>query len=119
MVGSSSTMAMRRDIAGEYSPSRAHPNACHRFARNARRLATAASRRFKVSNAFQNSKREARMKHLVRFLGLAAGLAFAAGMVLAGIALLLAMPAYADESGLRLRHRDGGESIAAVAVPEP
>jgi len=39
--------------------------------------------------------REARMKHLVRFLGLAAGLAFAAGMVLAGIALLLAMPAYA------------------------
>ena len=53
------------------------------------------------------------MKHLVRFLGLAAGLAFAAGMVLAGIALLLAMPAYADESGLRLRHRGGGESMAA------
>ena len=38
---------------------------------------------------------EARVKHLLRFLGLAAGLAFAAGMVLAGIALLLAMPAYA------------------------
>ena len=35
------------------------------------------------------------MKHLVRFLGLAAGLAFAAGVVLAAIALLLAMPAYA------------------------
>jgi hypothetical protein len=35
------------------------------------------------------------MKHLLRFLGLAAGLAFAAGMVLAGLALLLAMPAYA------------------------
>jgi hypothetical protein len=39
-------------------------------------------------------KREVRVKHLVRFLGLAAGLAFAAGMLLAGIALLLAMPAY-------------------------
>jgi Ca-activated chloride channel family protein len=70
-------------------------------------------RRFGVSNASQNSKREARMKHLVRFLGLAAGLAFAAGTVLAGIALLLAMPAYADESGLRLRHRGDGESMAA------
>jgi hypothetical protein len=63
-------------------------------------LGTLPSRRrawslFGVSNASRNSKREARMKHLVRFLGLAAGLAFAAGMVLAGIALLLAMPAYA------------------------
>ena len=53
------------------------------------------------------------MKHLLRFLGLAAGLAFAGGMVLAGIALLLAMPAYADESGLRLRNHCGGESLAA------
>ena len=53
------------------------------------------------------------MKHLLRCLGLAAGLAFAAGMVLAGIALLLAMPAYADESGLRLRNHCGGESLAA------
>src|SRR5256885_7304819 len=44
MVGSSSTMAMRRDIAGEYSPSRAHPSACHRFARIARRVAIAAPR---------------------------------------------------------------------------
>ena len=35
------------------------------------------------------------MKHLLRFLGLAAGLAVAAGIVLAGIALVLAMPAYA------------------------
>jgi len=52
-------------------------------------------RLFGVSNTSQNSKREARMNPLFRFLGLAAGLAFAAGMVLAGIALLLAMPAYA------------------------
>ncbi len=37
------------------------------------------------------------MKHLLRFLGLAAGLAVAAGMVLAGIALVLAMPAYAGQ----------------------
>src|SRR5438552_3345562 len=44
MVGSSSTMAMRRDIAGEYSPSGAHPSACHRFARIARRVAIAAPR---------------------------------------------------------------------------
>src|SRR5882762_7872122 len=44
MVGSSSTMAMRRDIAGEYSPSRAHRSACHRFARIARRVAIAAAR---------------------------------------------------------------------------
>jgi hypothetical protein len=49
----------------------------------------------RVFNACQNTQREARVKHLVRFVGLAAGLAFAAGMVLAGIALLLAMPAYA------------------------
>jgi len=54
-----------------------------------------ARRRFGVSNASQNIQREACMKHLVRFLGLAAGLAFAAGVVLAAIALLLAMPAYA------------------------
>jgi hypothetical protein len=54
-----------------------------------------ASRWFRVSNASQNTQREARVKHLVRFVGLAAGLAFAAGMLLAGIALLLAMPAYA------------------------
>jgi Ca-activated chloride channel family protein len=67
---------------------------------------------FGVSNA-QNTQREARVKHLVRFLGLAAGLALAAGMVLAGIALLLAMPAYADEGGLRLRNHGGGESMAA------
>src|SRR3989442_12153899 len=44
MVGSSSTMAMRRGIAGEYSPSRAHPSACHRFARIAPRVASAAPR---------------------------------------------------------------------------
>src|SRR5256884_6616698 len=44
MVGSSSTMAMRRDIAGEYSPSGVHPSACHRFARIARRVAIAAPR---------------------------------------------------------------------------
>ena len=49
------------------------------------------------------------MKHLMRFLGLAAGLAFAAGMVLAGIALLLAMPAYADEGALRLWTHGGAE----------
>jgi len=54
-----------------------------------------ARRRFWVPNASQNTEREARMKHLLRFLGLAAGLAVAAGMVLAGIALVLAMPAYA------------------------
>src|SRR2546430_13805142 len=42
MAGSSSTMAMRRDIAGEYSPSGVHPSACHRFARIARRVATRA-----------------------------------------------------------------------------
>jgi hypothetical protein len=50
---------------------------------------------FGVFNASQNTQREERVKHLARFVGLAAGLAFAAGMVLAGIALLLAMPAYA------------------------
>src|SRR2546427_7937569 len=44
MAGSSSTMAMRRDIAGEYSPSGVHPSACHRFARIARRVAIAAPR---------------------------------------------------------------------------
>src|SRR6266568_5093328 len=44
MVGSSSTMTMRRDIAGEYSPSGVHPSACHRFARIARRVAIAAPR---------------------------------------------------------------------------
>src|SRR6266480_4669525 len=97
MVGSSSTMAMRRDIAGEYSPSGAQPSACHRFARIARRIASAAPRvaPLRGLQCSQNTQREARMKHLVRFLGLAAGLAFAAGMVLAAIALLLAMPAYA------------------------
>src|SRR5256885_5874975 len=44
MAGSSSTMAIRRDIAGEYSPSGVHPSACHRFARIARRVAIAAPR---------------------------------------------------------------------------
>jgi hypothetical protein len=44
------------------------------------------------------------MKQLFRFLGLAAGLAFAAGMVLAGLALLLAMPAFAN--GLTPANRD-------------
>src|SRR6266705_2739884 len=98
MAGSSSTMAMRRDIAGEYSPSGVHPSACHRFARIARRVAIAAPRATPVLGPQclpEHRTREARMKHLLRFLGLAAGLAVAAGMVLAAIALLLAMPAYA------------------------
>src|SRR2546422_11345944 len=96
MVGSSLTMAMRRDIAGEYSPSGVQskrlPSLCQNCsARCHRRAARGAG----SGSPMPSRTREARVKHLVRFLGLAAGLAFAAGMVLAGIALLLAMPTYA------------------------
>lgn len=55
------------------------------------------------------------MKDVLRFLGLAAALGVAAGMVLASIAVVLATPAYGMEGGLVLR-AEGRESIAAPLV---
>ena len=55
------------------------------------------------------------MKEALRFLGLAAALGVAAGMVLASIAVVLATPAYGMEGGLVLR-AEGRESIAAPLV---
>src|SRR5882672_4682507 len=57
MVGSSSMMAIRRDIAGEYSPSRAHPSAAIALPELLGALPSPrrAWRRFRVSNAFQNT----------------------------------------------------------------
>jgi Ca-activated chloride channel family protein len=55
------------------------------------------------------------MKEVLRFLGLAAALGVAAGMVLGGIAVVLATPAYGMEAGLVLRAA-GRESIAAPLV---
>jgi len=55
------------------------------------------------------------MKDVLRFLGLAVALGVAAGMVLGGIAVVLASPAYGMEGGLVLRGA-GRESIAAPLV---
>jgi hypothetical protein len=56
------------------------------------------------------------MNDVLRFLGLAAALGVAAGMVLGAVALLLAAPAHADEA------RHGGvdyECLPVLRMPVP
>lgn len=54
------------------------------------------------------------MNELVRLIALAAGLGLAAGMVLGGVALLLAAPAYAAEARPRTPHLECLPVLRAV-----
>jgi hypothetical protein len=92
-----------------------------RFARIDRRFALAMPRRKQrdgAQSAFSRFEGRPGMSELIRFIALAAALGLAAGMVLGGVALLLAGPAHAHAHEPATRRAVELECVP-VRVPSP
>jgi hypothetical protein len=109
-------MAMRRDMRGNIAERRADPSACPRIATIDRRIACLfvfavammCSGKDNQVETTQDQEIEQAPKPalpLIALLAMASALGVAVAVALAGVAMLLAAPAYADEGTLLLERR--------------
>src|ERR1700682_1459135 len=137
MAGSSSTMAIRRCMAGEYSPWRAPPNALPRDRHNCSPLCPHAAapqspsgssmpcRTTQGSRPMEIRRQASTWYDVLSFLSLAAVLGLASGVALGAVALLLAAPAYGADSEeikegtLLLRRQSAADAASEEQIQAP